>query len=121
MGEAVLPGPHPDLPRQHLCADDPGPGPSPPLPDQRGRSDITLIITGGLRTPADFIKALCLGADGIAVANAAIQAIGCVAARICNTKTAPRESPPRRKNFGQGCTSRNLPPGCADSSPHRWN
>ena len=57
--------------------------------DQQGRSDITLIITGGLRTPADFIKALCLGADGIAIANAALQAIGCVAARICNTNNCP--------------------------------
>ena len=57
--------------------------------DGRGRSDVTLIITGGLRTPADFIKALCLGADGIAIANAAIQAIGCVAARICNTNNCP--------------------------------
>lgn len=57
--------------------------------DQLGRSDITLIVTGGLRTPADFIKALCLGADGIAVANAAIQAMGCVAARICNTNNCP--------------------------------
>ena len=57
--------------------------------DKRGRSDITLIITGGLRTPADFIKALCLGADGIAIANAAIQAVGCVAARICNTNNCP--------------------------------
>ena len=42
-----------------------------------------------MRTPADFIKALCLGADGIAIANAAIQAIGCVAARICNTNNCP--------------------------------
>ena len=57
--------------------------------DRRGRADISLIITGGLRIPADFIKALCLGADGIAVANAAIQAIGCVAARICNTNNCP--------------------------------
>ncbi len=57
--------------------------------DRVGRSDITLIVTGGLRTPADFIKALCLGADGIAVANAAIQAMGCVAARICNTNNCP--------------------------------
>jgi rubrerythrin len=57
--------------------------------DERGRSDVTLVITGGLRTPADFIKALCLGADGIAVANAAIQAVGCVAARICHTNNCP--------------------------------
>ncbi len=53
------------------------------------RPDVTLIITGGLRTPADFIKALCLGADGIAIANSAMQAIGCVAARICNTNNCP--------------------------------
>ena len=59
------------------------------LLDGRGRSDVTLIITGGIRTPADFIKALCLGADGIAVANSAMQAIGCVAARICNTNNCP--------------------------------
>jgi glutamate synthase domain-containing protein 2 len=54
-----------------------------------GGADITLIITGGLRTPADFIKALCLGADGIAISNSAMQAIGCVAARICNTNNCP--------------------------------
>ena len=53
------------------------------------REDVTLIITGGLRTPADFIKALCLGADGVALSNAAMQAIGCVAARICNTNNCP--------------------------------
>lgn len=56
---------------------------------QCGREDITLIITGGIRTPSDFIKALCLGADGIAVANSAMQAIGCIAARICNTNHCP--------------------------------
>ena len=57
--------------------------------DKRNRPDITLIITGGLRIPADFIKALCLGADGIAIANSAMQAIGCVAARMCNTNNCP--------------------------------
>lgn len=58
--------------------------------DERGRSgEVTLIITGGLRTPADFAKALALGADGIAVSNAAIQAIGCLAMRACHTNNCP--------------------------------
>ena len=57
--------------------------------DQLGRKDVTLIITGGIRTPSDFIKALCLGADGVALANSAIQAVGCVSARICNTNNCP--------------------------------
>ncbi len=51
--------------------------------------EITLIVTGGLRTHTDFIKALALGADGIALANSAMQAIGCVGARICNTNNCP--------------------------------
>ncbi|MCH8102894.1 MAG: FMN-binding glutamate synthase family protein, partial [Chloroflexi bacterium] len=57
--------------------------------DERGRGDVTLIITGGLRTPADFAKALALGADGIAVSNAAIQAIGCLGMRACHTNNCP--------------------------------
>ena len=57
--------------------------------DSLGRSDITLVITGGLRKPADFIKALALGADAIAVSNAAMQAIGCLAMRACHTNNCP--------------------------------
>ncbi len=50
---------------------------------------VTLIITGGLRTPADFAKAMALGADGVAVANAALQAIGCLGMRACHTNNCP--------------------------------
>ncbi len=58
--------------------------------DRRGMSGrVTLFITGGLRTPADFAKALALGADGIAVSNAAIQAIGCLGMRACHTNNCP--------------------------------
>jgi glutamate synthase domain-containing protein 2 len=57
--------------------------------DSHGRDDVTLIVTGGLRLPADFVKALCLGADGVAIANSAMQAVGCVAARMCNTNNCP--------------------------------
>lgn len=51
--------------------------------------DVSLIITGGLRTPADFAKALALGADAIAVSNSAMQAIGCLGMRACNSNTCP--------------------------------
>ena len=57
--------------------------------DQRGADEVTLIITGGLRTAADFVKALALGADGIAVSNSALQAIGCLGMRACNTNNCP--------------------------------
>jgi glutamate synthase domain-containing protein 2 len=57
--------------------------------DGAGAADVTLIITGGLRTPADFAKALALGADGVAVSNAALQAIGCIGMRACHTNNCP--------------------------------
>lgn len=58
--------------------------------DQQGPGrEVALIITGGLRVPMDFVKAMALGADGIALSNSAMQAIGCVAARMCNTNNCP--------------------------------
>ncbi|MBB3036854.1 glutamate synthase-related protein [Hoyosella altamirensis] len=57
--------------------------------DSIGVHDVTLIITGGLRTHADFIKALALGADAIAIANSAMQAIGCLGMRACHTNKCP--------------------------------
>jgi len=50
---------------------------------------VTLVITGGLRVADDFAKALMLGADAVAVANSAIQAIGCLGMRACNTNNCP--------------------------------
>jgi glutamate synthase domain-containing protein 2 len=57
--------------------------------DQVGAKDITLVITGGLRIADDFAKALMLGADAVAVSNAALQAIGCLGMRACNTNNCP--------------------------------
>ncbi len=52
-------------------------------------STATLIVTGGLRVPADFTKALALGADGVALSNSALQAIGCLGMRACHTNNCP--------------------------------
>ena len=82
-------GAAPIILRNHICV--------PTIPalararkhlDKR-ESKVSLIITGGLRVPSDFIKALALGADAIAVSNAAIQAIGCLGMRACHTNNCP--------------------------------
>lgn len=57
--------------------------------DRSERSDVTLVATGGIRTAADIAKALALGADAVAMANSALQAIGCVGMRACNTDRCP--------------------------------
>jgi methylamine---glutamate N-methyltransferase subunit C len=57
--------------------------------DRSDAANVTLIITGGLRTESDFVKALALGADGIAISNSALQAIGCLGMRACHTNNCP--------------------------------
>ncbi|HEY4377912.1 MAG TPA: FMN-binding glutamate synthase family protein, partial [Acidimicrobiales bacterium] len=57
--------------------------------DRVGATDITLVATGGIREAPDIFKALALGADAVALANSAIQAIGCVGMRACHTDNCP--------------------------------
>jgi glutamate synthase domain-containing protein 2 len=57
--------------------------------DNRGVGDVSLVVTGGLRRAEDFAKALMLGADAIAISNAALQAIGCLGMRACHTNNCP--------------------------------
>ena len=52
-------------------------------------SDISLVITGGLRVSADFAKALAMGADAIAIASAGLIAAACQQYRICGTGMCP--------------------------------
>ena len=52
-------------------------------------SDISLIITGGLRVSSDFAKAIAMGADAVAVASAALIAMACQQYKICGTGMCP--------------------------------
>lgn len=57
--------------------------------DAKAGREVSLIITGGLRVAEDFAKAMAMGADAIAVSNSAMQAVGCIAARMCNSNNCP--------------------------------
>ncbi|MGB6339058.1 MAG: FMN-binding glutamate synthase family protein, partial [Candidatus Aminicenantaceae bacterium] len=50
---------------------------------------VSLLITGGFRVSSDFVKALAMGADAIAIGTAALMAIGCQQYRICHTGKCP--------------------------------
>ncbi len=52
-------------------------------------ADVELIITGGLRVSSDMAKALAMGADAVAIASAAMMAIGCQQYRMCNSGKCP--------------------------------
>ncbi len=56
---------------------------------EHGIDDVTLVITGGLRTSADFAKALALGADAVAIGSAVLMASACQQYRICDTGNCP--------------------------------
>jgi glutamate synthase domain-containing protein 2 len=57
--------------------------------DRNNIRDISLIITGGFRVSSDFAKALCLGADAIAIGTAALMACACQQYRICHSGNCP--------------------------------
>jgi len=57
--------------------------------DTHKATDVSLIITGGLRISSDIAKALAMGADAVAVASAALMAAGCQQYRICHTGRCP--------------------------------
>ncbi len=71
--------------------------------DKLGAKDISLISTGGYRISSDFAKAIAMGADAVAIASAAMMAIGCQQYRICGTDKCPMgiatQDPELRKRF----------------------
>ena len=56
--------------------------------DKEG-ANVDLLITGGFRLPSDIAKAIAMGATAVAVASAAMMAIGCQQYRACHTGNCP--------------------------------
>lgn len=56
--------------------------------DEQGMGQ-DLVITGGLRTSGDYVKALAMGADAVAISSAALMALGCQRYRVCETGKCP--------------------------------
>ncbi len=55
------------------------------LRDEGIRNDVSLVAGGSIRSAADVIKAIALGADACYVATAALLALGCHLCRTCQT------------------------------------
>lgn len=55
------------------------------LRDEGIRNNVSLIVSGSIRTAADVVKAVALGADACAIGTAALLAMGCRLCRSCHT------------------------------------
>ena len=75
-------------------------------------SDVSLVITGGLRTSSDIVKALALGADAVALASAVLMAAACQQYRVCHNGKCPTgtmtQDPALRKNVNIGTAAKRV-------------
>lgn len=55
------------------------------LRDEGIRSNVSLVVGGSIRSSADVVKAIALGADAVYIATAALLALGCHLCRSCQT------------------------------------
>lgn len=55
------------------------------LRDEGIRSNVSLVVGGSIRSSADVVKAVALGADAVYIATAALLALGCHLCRTCQT------------------------------------
>ena len=55
------------------------------LRDEGIRGNVSLVIGGSIRSAADVVKAIALGADACYIATAAVIALGCHLCRTCQT------------------------------------
>jgi glutamate synthase domain-containing protein 2 len=55
------------------------------LRDEGIRNNVSLVVGGSVRSAADVVKAIALGADAVYVATAALLALGCHLCRTCHS------------------------------------
>ncbi len=55
------------------------------LRDEGIRDHVSIVVGGSIRSSADVVKAIALGADACYIATAALLALGCHLCRICQT------------------------------------
>ncbi len=55
------------------------------LRDEGIRNNVSLVVGGSIRSSADVVKAIALGADAVYIATAALLALGCHLCRSCQT------------------------------------
>ena len=55
------------------------------LRDEGIRNNVSLVVGGSIRSAADVVKAIALGADACYIATAALLAMGCHLCRTCQT------------------------------------
>ena len=55
------------------------------LRDEGIRNNVSLVVGGSIRSAADVVKAVALGADACYIATAALLALGCHLCRTCQT------------------------------------
>jgi len=53
------------------------------------RNKASIVAAGGIRSSADIVKAIALGADAVYIATAALVAIGCTVCQHCYTGKCP--------------------------------
>ena len=55
------------------------------LRDESIRDNVSLVVGGSIRSAADVVKAVALGADACYIATAALLALGCHLCRTCQS------------------------------------
>ncbi len=54
------------------------------LREENIRDNVSLVVAGSIRSSADVVKAIALGADAVYIGSAALVAMGCHLCRTCN-------------------------------------